>query len=425
MIFSSLKHKHSIMVKHKHSIMARFSSSFYCRSLHQSTKRPISTHVSDNDNIRKEEIVIVGAGIAGLSTALSLHRLGIRSVVLEQSESLRTGGTSFTLSTNGWKVLDSMGVADQLRSQYLKIQGAVINTETGRQLRSIKLNEDKNQEIRPVERRALLDTLAKNLPPDSISFSSRLANIEKQQDGQTLLQLVNGTRISSKVVIGCDGIHSPIAKWMGFPEPKYVGYIVIRGVADYPNGQPYDPHVNYFFGRGMRAAYLPISPTKVYWFVGYNSPTPGSTIVDPSELKKQTKERFKKWPSELLSAMDATPNDTMILTPLADRWSWPGVSPSGLLGGVVLAGDAWHPMTPNLGRGACCALEDSHALVQNLAPALKGGQTVVEDALKSYQKERRFPNFTLTVMSNLVGAVLQSENTMVCAIRDKVVATRK
>lgn len=52
-------------------------------------------------------------------------RLGIPSLVLEQAESLRTGGTSLTLFKNGWKVLDAMGVGDELRSQYLEVQGYV------------------------------------------------------------------------------------------------------------------------------------------------------------------------------------------------------------------------------------------------------------------------------------------------------------
>lgn len=72
---------------------------------------------------RKEDIVIVGAGIAGLATALSLHRLGVGSLVLEQAESLRTGGTSLTLFKNGWRVLDAIGVGNDLRTQFLEIQG--------------------------------------------------------------------------------------------------------------------------------------------------------------------------------------------------------------------------------------------------------------------------------------------------------------
>lgn len=86
--------------------------------------KPISASmVEAQPPVRKEDIIIVGAGIAGLATAVSLHRLGVGSLVLEQAESLRTGGTSLTLFKNGWGVLDAMGVGNDLRSQFLEIQG--------------------------------------------------------------------------------------------------------------------------------------------------------------------------------------------------------------------------------------------------------------------------------------------------------------
>jgi len=72
-----------------------------------------------------ENIVIVGAGVAGLATALALRRLGVGAAVLEQGAALRAGGTSLTLFKNGWRVLDAIGVADELRAKYLRIQGCV------------------------------------------------------------------------------------------------------------------------------------------------------------------------------------------------------------------------------------------------------------------------------------------------------------
>jgi NADPH-dependent 2,4-dienoyl-CoA reductase/sulfur reductase-like enzyme len=70
-----------------------------------------------------ETVVIVGAGLAGLATALALHRVGVRAVVLEQAESLRTEGTSLTLFPNAWRALDALGVAQELRPQFINIVG--------------------------------------------------------------------------------------------------------------------------------------------------------------------------------------------------------------------------------------------------------------------------------------------------------------
>lgn len=78
-----------------------------------------------------------------------------------------------------------------------------------------------------------------------------------------------------QIVIGCDGIRSPIAKWMGFPEPMYVGHYAFRGLAFFPGGHPFEPRLNQIYGRGQRAGIVPISRTKVYWFICFNSPSPG------------------------------------------------------------------------------------------------------------------------------------------------------
>ncbi|GAV61317.1 FAD_binding_3 domain-containing protein [Cephalotus follicularis] len=392
----------------------------------RTTKLPICSSISKAEaDVRKENIVIVGGGIAGLATALSLHRFGVGSLVLEQGESLRTGGTSLTLFKNGWRVLDAIGVGNELRGQFLEIEGMLIKSGDGRELRSFRFkDEDESQEVRAVERKILLETLANRLPPESVHFSSKLSKIETCENGETLLQLVDGTRLLAKIVIGCDGVRSPVAKWIGFSKPKYVGHCAYRGLGYYPNGQPFEPRVNNIYGRGLRAGYVPVSPTKVYWFICYNCPSPGPKITDPSILKKKAKELLRNWPEELLHIIDVTPDDTVTRTPLVDRWLWPAISPSASTGRVVLVGDAWHPMTPNLGQGACCALEDAVVLGRKLASAINSGPESVDRALREYESERWPRVFPLTIRANLVGSLLQWENPVVCSVRDNIIIPR-
>ncbi|MCD7465591.1 hypothetical protein HAX54_001599 [Datura stramonium] len=388
--------------------------------------RPISLSIINaRADDRKEDIVIVGAGIAGLATAVSLQRLGIRTLVLEQGESLRTGGTSLTLFKNGWKALDAIGVGNDLRSQFLEIQGMVIKSEDGRELRSFRFkDEDESQEVRAVERRVLLETLASKLPPDAISFSSKLANIERSENGETLLELEDGIRISAKILIACDGIRSPVAKLMGFPEPNYVGHCAFRGLAYFPEGQPFEPKVNYIYGKGVRAGYVPVSDTKVYWFICFNSSSPGPKITDPSTLRQQAEQLVRNWPTDLINLINLTPDDTIIRSSLVDRWLWPSISPPVSTGSIVLVGDAWHPMTPNLGQGACCALEDSIVLTKKLAEAIKSKRVSVEEAFKAYGSERWPRIFPLTVRAYLVGALLQWDNPVICALRDNIIVPK-
>ncbi|KAL0331498.1 UNVERIFIED_CONTAM: Monooxygenase 2 [Sesamum angustifolium] len=384
--------------------------------------KPICASMANaRPDVRKEDIVIVGAGIAGLTTAVALQRVGIGSVVLEKADSLRTGGTSLTFFKNGWKVLDAIGVGSELRTQFLELQGILVKSEYGRKLCSFKFkDEDESQEVRAVERRILLETLAKQLPPDAISFCSKLKNIERSENDEIMLKLEDESQISAKIVIGCDGIRSPVAKWMGFRDPRYVGHCAIRGLGFYPNGQPFEPKVTYVYGRGVRAAYVPVSPTKVYWFVCFNSPSPGPKITDASILREETEKLVKDWPTDLLNIIKSTQDNTIIRTPLVDRWLWPGINPPASRGNIVLVGDAWHPMTPNLGQGACCALEDAVVLAKKLEQAMKFGTSSVEDAFRSYESERWPRIFPLTVRANFVGALLQLENPVVCSLRNNV-----
>ena len=68
--------------------------------------------------VMEEEIVIVGAGIAGLATAVALRRVGIRALVLERSDRLRASGAALTLGPNAWLALDALGVAQKLTPRY-------------------------------------------------------------------------------------------------------------------------------------------------------------------------------------------------------------------------------------------------------------------------------------------------------------------
>jgi len=145
-------------------------------------------------------------------------------------------------------------------------------------------------------------------------------------------------------------------------------------------------------------------------------------MMDPAILRKEAKELVSTWPEDLQNLIDLTPDDAISRTPLADRWLWPGIAPSASKGRVVLVGDAWHPMTPNLGQGACCALEDSVLLANKLASAINGGTESVEGAMESYRSERWSQVFRLTVLANLVGKLLQSDNPLVCSVRDNIVS---
>ncbi|XVF45569.1 hypothetical protein PTKIN_Ptkin02bG0216700 [Pterospermum kingtungense] len=143
-----------------------------------------------------EDIDIVGAGIAGLTTSLALFRLGIRSLVLESSDRLRTTGFALVAWSNAWKALDAVGIGDSLRQQHLQMNGIVVSPTVTKQRTSEKSLE--GQEARYLQRNLLLEALAKELPSGTIRFSSRVVCIE-ESGLYKKLHLADGTILKTKV----------------------------------------------------------------------------------------------------------------------------------------------------------------------------------------------------------------------------------
>ena len=116
----------------------------------------------------------------------------------------------------------------------------------------------------------MLEALAEELPTDSIRFSSKLAAIESQEQGGgasiAVVHLEDGTLIKSKVLIGCDGVHSVVARWLGLAEPVHSGRSAVRGLAVFPQGHGFKQEVQQFEDVGKRAAFVPLNERELYWF---------------------------------------------------------------------------------------------------------------------------------------------------------------
>ena len=129
--------------------------------------------------------------------------------------------------------------------------------------------------------------MEEELPKGTIRYSSKIVSIE--EDGNIkILQLADGSVLRAKVLtqaicyrrlkcssrrslylqvlIGCDGINSVVAKWLGLAKPSYSGRSAARGLAHYPDGHGFDPKFLQFIGNGFRSGMLPCNGTNIYWF---------------------------------------------------------------------------------------------------------------------------------------------------------------
>ncbi|KAI5071121.1 hypothetical protein GOP47_0013372 [Adiantum capillus-veneris] len=398
----------------------------------------VGAKTSTEDNSRQfqnlHDVVIVGGGIAGLATALALHRLGIKSLLLEQAEQLRTAGAAIGLWTNAWKALEALGVADSLRKKFIKIAGIEFLEQDGSCLLSLRLDEGPSDlELRGVERKALLEALREPLPDGAVIYESRVIGIRKLAGGYTEVECENGDIIQTKVLIGCDGIGSVVAKWMNMGEPRFAGYAATRGLAVYPDGNNLHNEAKMIMGRGVRAGIVPMDANRAYWFMVFNSS--GERVTDAELVRKEALDYVKGWSSTITEAINRSSPDNLSRRGIADRWMWPAGGPPLCNNGVTLAGDAMHPMTPNLGQGGCCALEDAVILARALSKALVSNDSRqlnespefdlkelerINLALKSYTDVRWRRILPLSIRSYMIGVLLQSDSVLVCSVRNKL-----
>ncbi|KAJ9703940.1 hypothetical protein PVL29_005286 [Vitis rotundifolia] len=323
--------------------------------------------------VLEEEIVIVGAGIAGLATAVALKRVGIRALVLEKSDGLRVTGAFLNLFPNAWLALDALGVSHKLTPLYaVRKKAYVTNVATGA-VQEVSLVG--NNRCITVHRKALLESLAEELPSNSIRFSSKPIAIEAQgQEGPYTIRLEDGT-----VLIGCDGVHSFVARKLGLAVPVNSGLSSVLGLAVFPVGHGVRGDALQFVDVGIRAGILPLGDKEIYWFLTFNS-----TKETQNKYKKQVIENYTKdFPPTYAEAVRLCDLSTLTLAPLKLRLPWDLIFGNVSKGNMTVAGQV-----------GCSALEDAVVLGRHIRKSfIDKGRLVpgaVAGAIEGYVKERRW-----------------------------------
>ncbi|KAK3431610.1 hypothetical protein EUGRSUZ_E03418 [Eucalyptus grandis] len=356
-----------------------------------------------------EEVVIVGAGIAGLATAVALKKVGVRALVLERSEELRTTGAALGLFANAWVALDALGVSDKLAALYAPLKRGYITDVKTKSIQEVHYPGNRNgAQPRAVHRKVLLEVLAEELPPNSIRFSSKITSIETQVEhglSICIVMLDDGTIIKSKVVIGCDGVHSIVARWLGLRPPVNSGRWQCAG-----HGFDHGHALQQFVDVGKRAGFIALNDKELYWFFVATCPPKGvEKGADPEIIQREVMENLAKdFPPVYLDVVKHSDLSSLTWAPLMFRYPWDILFGNLVRSNVTVAGDAMHPMTPDLGQGGCSALEDAVALGRHLGNSIaEHGKLWAPLAIEGYAKERRWRVATLITASYLSGWVQQ------------------
>lgn len=359
-------------------------------------------------NNSSKKAIIIGGGIGGVTAAIALQRAGFDVTVFERAEELQEVGSGLPLWTNAIRALQKIGLTDVLEALGVPVSAGSIITWRGDILAVLRTEEllKKLGTINAVVHRAeLLALLFQALGADKVELGATCVGFTQDATG-VCARFADGREARGDVLIGADGLHSVIrAQLFGAKKPRYAGYVCYRGLAHITR----IGLLTWAWGRGYQFGITPMSRGRAYWFAQFYASE--ETQDKAAGRKHEMLELFQDWHDPIPAVIEATAEEDILRNPIyysepLRHWS---------SGRVTLLGDAAHTMTPDLGQGACQAMEDAVELAKCL-----NARTDIVSALKLYEKRRVRRTNRIALLARLVGKVVQWENPLASRIRNAI-----
>jgi 2-polyprenyl-6-methoxyphenol hydroxylase-like FAD-dependent oxidoreductase len=326
-------------------------------------------------------ILVVGAGVGGISVARGLLRDGHHVTVFEQRPDARAGGGAVTIWPNGATVLEQLGVDMDGAGQLLSTVRVV--TSAGRPLVALDLTaivDRLGASVRMVPRRVLLERLLAGFPTDHIQYDRRAAKVASTPDG-VRVEFANGSVVEGDLLIGADGLHSKIRDVVGARDAEPTGWCSWQGLVTLPYVA--DKHVALLaIGEHGNLGLWPAGGTDVQWW--FDLPW-SDGFIRPERPIDVIREHFTGWCDAVDGVLAMLTDDDLADSPYPHfRHPIPGPG----RGPLTLLGDAAHTMPPTLAQGTNQALLDTMVLCKALADSGKTNGDLSK-ALRWYEKTRR------------------------------------
>ena len=322
------------------------------------------------------KISIIGGGITGLTTALALNKLGYSSTVFERSDQFNEIGAGLLLQPNALKVLEWLGIRDEVTKLGYEITNMEITDRYLRSFRKVSIDTISDQEgnlslaIHRADLQKVLATAVNTVQP--IVYDAKYTGHEII-NGKVNVSLEKSS-LQTDVLLGCDGIYSQVRKTI-FPDAtlRNSHQICWRGISAYKLPQDLQRKSKEMWGKRIRFGFAQLSPEQVYWFA-----VKSMSGQDRNLNKEEVSQLFKDFipmVCEVIKAADYIHEDELSDLSRLDTWSQQN---------VCLLGDAAHATTPNMGQGACQGIEDAYYFANSFAAS---NQT--SDAFSQFESLRR------------------------------------
>lgn len=359
--------------------------------------------------MKPQRTIIVGGGIGGMSFAAALERLGLPYVLLEQAPELGEVGSGLGILPGAVRALETLGVAPALFESGAPFRRFRVATSRGEDLSEVRFTRIFEQAGRPghvLHRGALHTAIAERVSASAIVTGARVVSVEESRGEVRVSVEGRSEPIRGDLLVGADGLRSVVrAHVLGDGPPRYAGETIFRGIATMELAEP--DLSRELFGDGRRAAYYDLGGGRVYWWA--TAPLPEGTVVPPGGRRALLAKAFSGWAFGIPELHARTREEDILQNDIFDR------APAARWhrGAAGLLGDAAHPTTPNLGQGACMAIEDAVVLARSIVRA-----ATLEEAFIAFRAERARRTARTVRMSRLWGAAGLWRHPLLRAMRD-------
>lgn len=356
------------------------------------------------------EFAIIGGGVAGLTVAIGLASINKEFHLFEQSSLLKGIGAGFGLAANAMQALDYLGLKNDIEKLGHHVSTYNILNQAGDILLAPNTNALRakyDQDNFTIHRADLHAYLLSKIQAEQISLNKRAIRLEQEKDKITI-HFEDGSHHQCHYLIIADGVKSPLRQQL-IPNsaPRYSGYTCWRATID--NSDIQLDKGSETWGSSGRFGMTPLVGNRIYWYACVNAPAnnPKYKQYHVADLR----EHFKNYHHPIPQILVQTKDENLIWNDIID------IKPLQHLayGNILLIGDAGHATTPNMGQGACQALEDVAVLVDELHQ--KSNVTL---AFQSFEKRRIARTKYITDTSKFIGEVSQWQNPLGILLRNTI-----
>ncbi len=349
------------------------------------------------------EIAIIGAGIGGLTTAIALKHANIPYRIYEAAPELKPVGAGIILANNAMQVLRHLGVDGKVIKHGNRISMIHLTRPDLKPLSTTDLHlfEAKFKVFNlAIHRSDLHNILAGEAGYQNISLNKRVKNIIAEKNNYHI-EFEDGTTCGHEYVMAADGLRSKVRTIL-FEENELrnSGQLCWRGVTNLSVPGKYEHEANEAWGKGKRFGFVKLNDKQVYWYFVLNEEMAGNTT--------DIRPFLGDFHPLVRDIVDTTPQESINIAPLLDLKPFNNWFKENL----CLLGDAAHATTPNLGQGACQAIEDAYVLGELLK------KHSIKKAFELYPQLRREKTHEIVNVSWKIGKLSHLKNPLGIALRN-------